>query len=175
MRVFNIAIGIFSIILGLLALYDYLVYKKTRNTDLLLLQLPLAIKNRIHQLIGLYYRQRPTPRENTPSCRPLFKLISSALITGFLVSLLEAVCTGQTYLPTIVFVLKTTSLKLQALVYLFIYNLMFILPLVVIFLVALCGVSSGELSRFLRRHIPKIKIFMAIIFLALGVFLLWRV
>jgi len=96
------------------------------------------------------------------------------LITGFLVSLLEAVCTGQTYLPTITFILKTTTLKLHALAYLVIYNLMFVVPLFIIFIFALLGITSGQFSNFLKKHLLLIKLLMAILFFGLGIFLIWR-
>jgi cytochrome c biogenesis protein CcdA len=98
----------------------------------------------------------------------------SALVAGFLVSLLEAVCTGQVYLPTISFVLKSTTLKFQALAYLLLYNIMFIAPLVVIFALALLGTSSQQFSDFLKKRLGVIKILMAVLFFALGIYLLWR-
>jgi len=106
--------------------------------------------------------------------RDIPRLVLSALITGFLVSLLEAVCTGQTYLPTITFVLKTTHLRLQALVYLLLYNLMFVVPLFIIFLFALWGVTSEQFSKFLRKHLLLIKLLMAALFFGLGIYLIWR-
>jgi hypothetical protein len=105
----------------------------------------------------------------------LSRLVLSALITGFLVSLLEAVCTGQLYLPTIAFVLKTTPFKLQALLYLIAYNIMFILPLLIIFLLALLGVTSGQFANFLKKHLVSVKVIMAFVFFSLGIFLVWRV
>jgi len=170
-RVFNILIGVFSIILGIFAVYDFLKFKKTQETEGLLLQLPQAIKNRIHSIIGLHYRKTPQGVVK----QHVFRLLISALVTGFLVSILEAVCTGQVYLPTITFVLKTTHLRLQAFGLLLLYNLMFIVPLLIIFLFALLGVTSGEFAKFLKRHMGSIKILMALLFFGLGIFLLWRV
>ena len=173
-KIFNISIGIFSIVLGVLALWDLLRFKKTQATDKLFLQLPAAVKERIHSVIGLYYR-KPKEEKGEASVRPgIGRLLVSTVITGFLVSLLEAVCTGQVYLPTIAFVLKTTRLKLEALGYLLLYNLMFIAPLVVIFLFALLGVTSGQFAKFLKKHLSLIKIVMALLFFSLGVFLIWR-
>jgi hypothetical protein len=107
--------------------------------------------------------------------RHIFALVTTALLTGFLVSILEAVCTGQTYLPTIAFILKTTTgLRLQALAYLLLYNLMFILPLLVIFFFALLGVTSGQFFAFLRRHLLTVKVMMALLFFGLGIFLIWK-
>jgi hypothetical protein len=172
-RIFNIGIGILCVVLGALALYDFFTFKKTRKSDGLMLQLPPAIKNRIHSVIGLHYRKSADEKELTSS-RPVTRLVVSALITGFLVSLLEAVCTGQVYLPTITFVLKTSPLKLQAFGFLVFYNLMFIAPLFVIFILALAGTTSGQFAQFLKRHLLGIKILTAALFFSLGALLIWR-
>jgi cytochrome c biogenesis protein CcdA len=172
-RTINILIGLFSIVLGALALYDFFKFKKTGDAEGLTLQLPKAVKDRIHSVIGLYYRKPKDNREQTAKVH-VARLALSALITGFVVSILEAVCTGQVYLPTITFVLKTSNAKLQALGYLLLYNFMFILPLFIIFLFALLGVTSGEFSRILKRYLSAVKILMAVLFFSLGLFLIWR-
>ena len=172
-KILNISIGVFSITLGILAIFDFFKYKKTKDTEGLFLQLPQAVKNQIHSVIGMHYRKSRDP-ESKVQRQHIFRLLISALVTGFLVSLLEAVCTGQLYLPTITFVLKTTPLKLHALGYLLVYNLMFIVPLLVIFMLALFGVTSEQFAKFLKKHLLSIKILMAVIFFALGAFLIWR-
>jgi cytochrome c biogenesis protein CcdA len=174
-RITNISIGIFSIILGLLAVYDFFKFKKTQTTEGLFLQLPQSVKNRIHYVIGLHYRKaQQLGPQGLKLQRHIFKLVITALFTGFLVSILEAICTGQTYLPTITFILKTTGLKLQASGYLLLYNLMFIVPLLIIFFFALLGATSEQFARFLKRRLLTIKLLMAVLFFALGVFLIWR-
>jgi cytochrome c biogenesis protein CcdA len=172
-RIFNISVGIFSVILGIFALYDLFKFIKTKDTQGLILQLPRAIKNRIHSVISLHYRKSKEKSADKPRAI-LPRLILSALITGFLVSILEAVCTGQLYLPTIAFVLKTTPLKLQALAYLVIYNIMFIFPLLVIFMLALFGVTSAQFANFLKKNLAGVKVIMAFVFFSLGIFLIWR-
>ena len=172
-KILNISVGIFSIVLGILAICDFFKYKKTKDTEGLFLQLPQAVKNQIHSVIGKHYR-KSKDSELEVQRHHIFRLLIGALTTGFLVSLLEAVCTGQLYLPTITFVLKTTTLKLQALGYLLLYNLMFIVPLLVIFVFALFGVNSEQFSKFLKKHLLSVKISMAIIFFGLGIFLIWR-
>jgi cytochrome c biogenesis protein CcdA len=122
--------------------------------------------------VGLHYRVNKTAQ--AASGRHLFRLVLSALITGFLVSVLELICTGQTYLPTITFILKTTPLKLPALAYLLLYNFMFVAPLFIIFAFALFGATSGQFSKILQKHLPIIKILMAIVFFGLGIFLILR-
>jgi cytochrome c biogenesis protein CcdA len=172
-KIFNIAIGIFSITLGVLSVYDLVNFKKTSHTEGLILQLPETVKNQIHKIIGWHYR-KPKESGRKESKPHILKLALSAVVTGFLVSFLELVCTGQLYLPTIKFALKNTQFKLQALIYLLIYNIMFIVPLTIIFILALLGVTSEQFSKFLRKHLEDIKILMALLFFSLGIFLLWR-
>ncbi len=172
-RSFNLIIGALSILFGILAVYDFIKFKKTGATDELILQLPKPIKERIHKVIGFFYRKSPEEKQGK-SLPGVGKLVLSALITGFLVSLLEAVCTGQVYLPTISFVLKSSTLKLQALGYLLLYNIMFVIPLIAIFILALMGTSSAQFAKFLKRHLGLIKILMAVLFFSLGLFLIWR-
>ena len=173
-HLFNIIIGILSIMFGIFAIYDFIEFKKSGSTEGLILQLPKAIKERIHSVVGFFYRK--SLQEKQEKSRPaLSKLVFSALVTGFLVSLLEAVCTGQVYLPTITFVLKSTTLKIQALGYLLLYNTMFTGPLIVIFILALLGTTSQQFSGFLKKRLGLIKILMVILFFGLGIYLLWRV
>ena len=96
------------------------------------------------------------------------------MITGFLVSLLEAVCTGQAYLPTISFILKTTPLKLQAMGYLLLFNVMFVVPLLIIFIFAVFGVTSERFSKVFKKYLSVIKVLMAVLFFGFGIFLIWR-
>jgi cytochrome c biogenesis protein CcdA len=170
MRLINIGIGALSIALGILCIYDLYKYKTTGSSEDLVLQLPKPVKDRIHSVIGMHYRKA----KDGMVTRHIFNLILTALVTGFLVSLLEAVCTGQLYVPTIAFILKTSHLKIQALGYLGLYNLMFVAPLFVIFIAALFGVTSGDFSAFMKKHLPTIKILMALVFFGLGIFLIWR-
>jgi len=172
-KAINITVGVIGVIFGACALYDFIKYKRTKSTDGLLLSLPQSIKNKIHSVIGLHYRVH-AGGDDTSLKKPLMVLAVSALVTGFLVSVLEAVCTAQIYLPTIVFILRTTGPKLKALGYLLLYNLLFVVPLLVIFSFALAGTTSEHFQKVLRKHLGAIKILMGMMFLGLGIFLIWR-
>jgi cytochrome c biogenesis protein CcdA len=165
-------IGAFCFLLGIFAIYDFWLLKKTGVTEGMFLQLPRVIKNRIHAIIGTHYRKASEERKTTVSSGGLVGLIVSAFITGFLVSLLEAVCTGQLYLPTIAFVLKEATLRVRAFGYLLLYNLMFTTPLLVVLALALLGTTSEGFSRFTKKHMAAIKISMAILFFGLGTLIL---
>jgi len=173
-KVFNISVGVLSFMLGIMALYDLIKFRKTKSSEGMLLQLPQAVKTQIHSIIGMHYRKDKEVETKKLASFRLARLVLSALVTGFLVSILEAVCTGQLYLPTIAFILKTNAFKLKAFTYLLVYNIMFIIPLVIIFLLALFGVTSHEFSQFIRKHMVSIKLLMAVVFISLGVLLVWR-
>ncbi|MCM8781405.1 MAG: hypothetical protein NC908_05735, partial [Candidatus Omnitrophica bacterium] len=158
-------------ILSALAIYDLWLFKKTKSTEGMTLQLPKIIKDRIHTIIGIHYRKTGQDRQ-TKTTTSFIGLITSAFVVGFLVSLLEAVCTGQLYLPTITFVLKEPSLKLKALWYLVLYNLMFIVPLLLVLLFALLGTTSEGFSRFVKKHIIIIKLLMALLFFIFGIIII---
>ena len=153
--------------LGALSLYDLINYLRTKKTSGITLQLPLSLKQRIHSII----------RTNINPGR----LIIGALVIGFLVTLFEAVCTGQVYLPTIVFILRTVGsaqvlrdaqLKASAFWYLVLYNLMFTLPLVVVFILAYYGLGSKRLTTIAERNLVLSKVLLSAFFIGLGILLL---
>lgn len=165
-RIINIAIAIGSFIFAGFCFYDFYLLHKTGQAEDMMFRLPDKIKKHIRFLISNKYRQE--------SSVSVFMLSVGAFTTGILVSLLEAVCTGQTYLPTINFVLKSAPLKIQAMGYLILYNLMFVVPLWGVFGLSLIGVQSGQVSAVFRKYIGLVKILMGLMFLGLGIFLIWR-
>jgi len=75
-RLINISIGTLSILFGILAVYDFLKYKKTKETEGLLLQLPKYLKNMTHYVIGLHFRKAKAgaPKEAIEQ-KHVFKLV----------------------------------------------------------------------------------------------------
>jgi len=144
---------VFALVLGILSLYDYIQLKRGRPSDMKL-QLPEFLKKRIHQTI----------RQESKSTRYFLAAVGA----GFVISLLEFTCTGQVYLPTILFVTNIPSLKASAFSYLIVYNIMFIVPLLTIFAVVYWGVTSEQLAFFLRRRSAVIKLLTALLFFALA-------
>ncbi|MGZ3606268.1 MAG: hypothetical protein ACXU9P_15120 [Thermodesulfobacteriota bacterium] len=118
------------------------------------LQLPNFLKKRIHQAI----------RKESKSTRYFFAAIGA----GFVVSILEFTCTGQVYLPTILFVTNIPSLKASAVSYLLLYNFMFIVPLLIIFGIVYWGVTSEQLAFFLQKRASSIKLYTSLLFFALA-------
>ncbi|HCL90496.1 MAG TPA: hypothetical protein DHW70_04165 [Candidatus Atribacteria bacterium] len=153
-KIFVLVTASLALILGVVSLYDYLQFKKKGTTKDAKLQLPSFLKNLIHSAI----------RKNVR----LSNYILMAAVTGFIVSLLELACTGQIYLPTIMFISTIPNLKVNALVYLLFYNLMFVVPLVLVFSFTYWGTTSAQWAALTNKNFGKIKIAMALLFFGLA-------
>jgi cytochrome c biogenesis protein CcdA len=94
-----------------------------------------------------------------------------ALITGFLVTLLEAVCTGQVYLPTIVLMTREEGLRAKGWAYLILYNILFVLPLLVIMVLAYFGLTWEKLAKKTQKHMVMLKTLLGFVLLLLALFL----
>ncbi len=150
-------VGILTLILGVLSLVDYFKCKRGKAKEILL-QLPTFLKNRIHSTI----------KEHAG----LKRYVLAAFITGVIVSILELSCTGQVYLPTIVYATGISKLKFNAYMYLLLYNFMFIVPLLVIFILAYFGTTSIGLSDILGKNIALIKLLTSLLFFVFTAFLI---
>jgi len=100
------------------------------------------------------------------------RLILAALGMGVVVSVLESLCTGQVYLPAISLLVRDRGLGSRAFLWLVLYNLMFILPLLGVFSLSLFGVSNRTLIELSRRHVGPAKLGMGFLFMLLGLMLL---
>ena len=98
-----------------------------------------------------------------------------AFVTGLFVSLLELACTGQVYLPTISFVVGIPRLRPYAVGYLILYNLVFVIPLLIVLVLTVYGASTVRLNQWLARNTAKAKLLTAILFVILGLLLLSQV
>jgi cytochrome c biogenesis protein CcdA len=98
--------------------------------------------------------------------------MTAGFVVGILVSVFEFACTGQIYLPTIIYMLKLPGYRFSALGYLLLYNLMFIVPLIIIFMLAWKGVTSEQFAGIMYKHLSKIKMGMAIFFFGMGLLLI---
>jgi cytochrome c biogenesis protein CcdA len=150
--------AVFCLVLAVLSFLDYRKAKQGNVSDMML-KLPEPLRRRINATI----------REG----RKARSFILSAFFVGILISFLELACTGQVYLPTIIFVSSIPELRLQAILYLVLYNLLFILPLVVIFVLVYFGTTSKDLTRFLQEKAAAVKFAMGFVFILLGGWLIY--
>ena len=95
---------------------------------------------------------------------------------GFVLAFTEFMCTGQIYLPTIVALVQLYGgLNVKSWIYLISYNVMFVLPLIVIAIVAIRTQSIMVASDKVREHLHYIKFFNAAIFLVIFIYYLMRI
>jgi cytochrome c biogenesis protein CcdA len=150
------AVG-FAGVVGILSFGDAIRYCMTRRSEDIKLQLPKAIKLRIHKVISGNLSGR--------------QLITGAIVTGFLVTLLEAVCTGQVYLPTIVLMTKQQGLRFIGWLYLVFYNFLFVVPLFVVMILAYFGMKWDRLAKATQKNLVGIKILFGVVLIGLAAFL----
>lgn len=148
--------GAFALFCLVLAWGSFMDYRKARQGRLedMSLKLPTRLRNWSKTLI----------REGSGARN--FVLASFAL--GFGVSIIELACTGQVYLPTIIFVLGNPQWRSHASIALLAYNIMFIVPLVVVFLMVYFGTTSQQLVAWMTRHTASVKLGTAVLFVLLA-------
>jgi len=162
---------------GLLATLGKWVYGVTAVlcAALAVLSLRDALRARRGQLddmsLALPHRLRMRINAAIRKGRNSSAFVLGAFGTGLVVSVLELACTGQVYLPTIIFVVSQPDLRARAVSYLVLYNLFFIVPLLVVFVSAYYGTGSKQLTQFLQRHAAAVKLSMAMLFAGLAAWL----
>ena len=83
------------------------------------------------------------------------------------------VCTGQVYVPTLVLVAKAGGSGAgTAWKYLLLYNGMFMMPRVAVFILTYFGLTTQTLIEWSKKNVVLTKILMSCLFLVLAV-LIW--
>jgi len=137
----------FAIFAGIINVKDYFWYGKGFS-----LEIPKSKKGVI---------ERWTRRANVPA----------AIVLGFLVSMFELPCTGGVYLA-ILAMLAGSVTKLTAMYYLLLYNLMFVLPLIVILVLVTKGMKAEHIENWRKAKRNWMRLLMGLVLLALGIGLL---
>lgn len=98
--------------------------------------------------------------------------VFSAIALGFFVGLCEFPCSGAIYLATIALV-SAKETFLSGLGYLLLYNLMFVLPLIIIFIFAGNERVLLKIKKWQEKYGRFSNLVLGITMLVLGVLLLW--
>jgi thiol-disulfide isomerase/thioredoxin len=156
--VYGVMAGVLMV-LAVLSLKDAFQYRKEGKDTEMTLGLPKGWRVKINQ----YLKESFTNRS----------FFLAAILSGFVISIVEAGCTGQVYLPTIMYIAREVQqYRLRALGYLLFYNAFFIVPLLLVFLGIFFGSQSRALVNFGRKNVFVSKIALAGLFVILGVLLL---
>jgi cytochrome c biogenesis protein CcdA len=97
--------------------------------------------------------------------------IASAIIVGALIGIYEFPCSGAIYLA-VVSLLSTKANFFTGLAYLLIYNLMFVLPLILIFVLATNKITTEKYINFQEKNGRKLHLILAIFMIVLGLVIL---
>jgi hypothetical protein len=100
-------------------------------------------------------------------------LIPGIFCIGILVTILESVCTGQVYIPTLVLLSREYGASSRWFGYLLLYNCAFIVPLLFLFAVAYFGIGKSRLLKWSRRQIVIGKILLGTFFILMALFMIW--
>ncbi len=138
-------IALLAIIFGLLNLKDYFWYGRGG----FLMEVPMSWRPRMKGLL-------------MSVTSPL-----GAFLIGFLISLFLLPCTGGPYIVVLGMLAKRTQLA-QALLYLILYNLIFVLPMVLITLAVYKGLSPERAEEERQKRIRLLHLIAGIILIGMG-------
>ena len=151
-------LSVFLFALSFLSFRDAFRYRVAGVPSVITLQLPDGVKKAIRCVAERSW-SGPT-------------VVFTSLLCGFLVTLLDSLCTGQVYVPVLVLLSKQND-SAYTLLLLALYNIAFISPLVAIFIFSAFGVGSERMRIWSKRNVFPSKIALGFLFLALGVLLLF--
>lgn len=100
--------------------------------------------------------------------------VPGAFVLGVLVGMFELPCTGGIYLA-ILSLLSNRMTMLEGIPYLLLYNLAFVVPLVLILAIVAFGVNPEQLERMREEKRPLVRLAMGGVMLLLGVILILEI
>ena len=140
-------------VLAFLSVRDAFRYRRAKVPSAITLQLPGRVKKLIRAVAEASW-SGPT-------------VFAASLGCGFLVTLLDSLCTGQIYVPVLALVSREPG-AWRSFALLALYNLAFIAPLVAVFMLAAKGADSERMSRWSKRNVFPSKLALGFAFAVLG-------
>src|SRR3989344_3039940 len=151
--------SIVAIIAGLLEIKDYFFYGKGFSLQMI----PGAAERVRHYTTWLTRVER----------KNIFASFAVAAFLGIFVVFVEFPCTGAPYIA--ILARLSAGDYSRAVPFLLIYNLVFVLPLIVIIFLAYFGKSSEALEEWRLKHRRLMRLVVGVFLLALGFWMLWTV
>lgn len=146
-KIFSLIGGAVALILGIITIADVI-----RNRESFILSIPESRKG----LLGDYIRMASLP---------------AAFVLGILAGILGFSCTGGIYISILGLMGGAMTLT-TGLPYLILYNLVYVLPLVLLTLIVAYGVSPERADRLRNEYKRPVRLVIGIILLALGAVIL---
>ena len=161
--VHDLVLGVLAFVLfvlSFLSFRDAVRFRKIPVFTVVTLKLPEGVKNLI-RTIAMSSWSGPA-------------VVLAGFGCGFLVTLLDALCTGQVYVPVLALIAREPG-AWRSFSLLVAYNLAFIAPLVAVFVLASRTTDAFQMAKWSSRNVIPAKIGLGIMFAVLGVLLLPRV
>ena len=154
-----IIIGISSIVV-ILNLYDFVVtlfkrYDKVKN------QLPSKIQK---------FNRKMMTKFTSKLEEGSWTIYITAFFIGVVISFTEFLCTGQAYFTAILHLIHFSPHVSRGIILLLVYNFIFVLPLIIISVIAIKTKSIIGVSAFMREKLHWIKLFNALVFIAIIIY-----
>lgn len=99
--------------------------------------------------------------------------VPAAFLLGVLVGIFELPCTGGIYLAVLSLLSSEMTFQ-EGVPYLVLYNLMFVLPLIIIVALVYFGLSPAAVDEFREKHRKKLKVILGIILVFIGFFVIFQ-
>lgn len=141
--------GVFAVI----SFRDAWRYHRSGDAGEVSLKLPRSMQVRIHQIMRSGLNQR--------------SLVIGGLGMGAVVTVIESVCTGQVYVPALVMMIKSGQSLVRSVLYLLLYNAIFVAPLAIVLALTCGGMGTPALVAWSRRNVTTSKVLLGMFFLAM--------
>lgn len=157
-HILNIIFIFFMLLVAIISFYDFWQFYRGNKGERLILRLSPKLKQRINGLFRNHLNGS--------------FLLPSVFVLGFAVTVLEGACTGQVYLPAVTFLLQQEGYFTHWLFWLLLYNLMFVLPLIGLFTIVLCGIPLINIVKRTRTQLLFGKLCIGVIMIIFAVIIL---
>ena len=144
-------------VLSFLSFRDALKFKKVPVFSVVTLKLPEGVKVLIRK-IAMESWSGPAVALAGFGC-------------AFLVTLLDALCTGQVYVPVLALISREPG-AWRSFAFLVAYNLAFVSPLVAVFILASKTTDAFQMAKWSSRNVIPAKVALGVVFALLGVLVL---
>ncbi|MEG2076796.1 MAG: hypothetical protein RRY34_09860, partial [Victivallaceae bacterium] len=157
-HIINIIFVFLMLLVAIISFYDFWQFYRSNKGEKVILRLSPKLKQRINTLFRNHLNGS--------------FLLPSVFVLGFVVTVLEGACTGQVYLPAVTFLLQQDGYFTHWLFWLLLYNLMFVLPLIGLFTIVLCGIPLMNIVKRTRQQLLCGKLCIGVIMIFFAVIIL---
>jgi len=154
-KIINYSMAFILFSLAILSFLDAANYMRTQNASSILLKLPERLKLFINRFTRKFLKTKA--------------ILPASFTIGIVVTIVESACTGQVYVPTLVLISSEEGVFSKYFLWLLFYNLMFIIPLILVFAAAYGGLKLSNFLTISRRSVVYSKLAMGIFFTVLAV------